>query len=379
MIIEEEFLHEKKPIIIYESLLQQKDPSLDLDKDITISYKESKDIDTTSKIKNILINAETNKNINFSLIKSQKEENDNDNDEFYENNIFAIKYKDIYIGGISPNFQMREGFGLNKYNDEDSFYLGKWSNNMKEGLGCLKIDINNIYIGNFHQNQFDGEGILNISSENKNILFLGQMSNGEFNEGIYIDIDKDLYYIGKFNNGKKNDEFCIMIEKNNRQIFVGKVNEDIFEHGYLCLYNSEEIQGQDENGEDNPEIRFVIEKIFYYYKDEDGKNQFIHEFENTEILSQNMEKIVSFEYEITKEIENFMNYFSYLNTLVTDDEFTKLLRYNDKDDNSLFYMFINNYNYHLEKYHLIKENFDINEIKNNIDISSQIFESQNEN
>ena len=379
MIIEEEFLHEKKPIIIYESLLQQKDPTLDLDKDITISYKESKDIDTTSKIKNILINAETNKNINFSLIKSQKEENDNDNDEFYENNIFAIKYKDIYIGGISPNFQMREGFGLNKYNDEDSFYLGKWSNNMKEGLGCLKIDINNIYIGNFHQNQFDGEGILNISSENKNILFLGQMSNGEFNEGIYIDIDKDLYYIGKFNNGKKNDEFCIMIEKNNRQIFVGKVNEDIFEHGYLCLYNSEEIQGQDENGEDISDLRFVIEKIFYYYKDEDGKNQFIHEFENTEILFQNMKKIVSFEYEITKQIENFMNYFSYLNTLVTDDDFTKLLRYNDKDDNSLFYMFINNYNYHLEKYHLIKENFDINDIKNNIDISSQIFESQNEN
>ena len=182
MIIEEEFLHEQKPISIFESLLQQKELTLNLDKDISISYTESKDIETTTKIRNILINAETNKNINFSIIKNQKEENDNDNDIAYENNIFAIKYKEIYIGGISPNFQMREGFGLNKYNDEDSFYLGKWSNNMKEGLGCLKIDTNNIYIGNFHQNQFDGEGILNISSENKNILFFGQMSNSEFNE-----------------------------------------------------------------------------------------------------------------------------------------------------------------------------------------------------
>ena len=376
MLIEEEFLHEQKPISIFESLLQQKAPTLDLNNDITISYKLSKDINTTTKIKNILIDAGTNKNINFSLIKNQNEENDND--IAYENNIFAIKYKDIYIGGISPNFQMREGFGLNKYNDEDSFYLGKWRNNMKEGLGCLKIDTNNIYIGNFHQNQFDGEGILSISTEDKNLLYLGQMSNGEFNEGIYIDIDKDLYYIGKFNNGKKNDDFCIMIEKNNRQIFVGKVNDDIFEHGYLCLYNSEEIQGQDENGEDISEIRFDIEKIFYYYKDQDDKNQFIHEFENTEILFQNMKKIVAFEYEITKQIENFLNYFSYLNTLVTDEDFNKLLRYNDKDDNSLFFMFVNNYNFHLEKYQQIKENFDINEIKNDIDISSQIFQSQNE-
>ena len=379
MIIEEEFLHEQKPISIFESLLQQKEPTLNLDKDISISYTESKDIETTTKIKNILINAETNKNINFSIIKNQKEENDNDNDIAYENNIFAIKYKEIYIGGISPNFQMREGFGLNKYNDEDSFYLGKWSNNMKEGLGCLKIDTNNIYIGNFHQNQFDGEGILNISSENKNILFFGQMSNSEFNEGIYIDIDKELYYIGKFNNGKKNDDFCIMIEKNNRQIFVGKVNDDIFEHGYLCLYNSEEIQGQDENGEDISGVGFGVEKIFYYYKDQDGKNQFIYEFENTEILSQNMEKIVAFEYEITKQIENTMNYFSYLNALVNDDDFNSLLRYNDKDDKSLSYLFVNNYNFHLEKYQEIKENFDINEIKNKIDISSQIFQNENEN
>ena len=63
-----------------------------LDKDISISYTESKDIETTTKIKNILINAETNKNINFSIIKNQKEENDNDNDIAYENNIFAIMF-----------------------------------------------------------------------------------------------------------------------------------------------------------------------------------------------------------------------------------------------------------------------------------------------
>ena len=73
-----------------------------------------------------------------------------------------------------------------------------------------------------------------------------------------------------------------------------------------------------------------------------------------------MKKIIAFEYEITKQIENTMNYFSYLNALVNDDDFNSLLRYNDKDDKSLSYLFVNNYNFHLEKYQEIKENFDIN-------------------
>ena len=88
MIIENEFPHEQKPILIFESLLQQKTPIINLDEDISISYKESKDIDTTSKIKDILIKAESNTNINFNLIMSQNE----DNDGLNENNIYLIKY-----------------------------------------------------------------------------------------------------------------------------------------------------------------------------------------------------------------------------------------------------------------------------------------------
>jgi len=52
-------------------------------------------------------------------LNNENDENDlnNENDEFKQNNLFSIKYKNIYIGGVSPNFQMREGFGLNKYDD----------------------------------------------------------------------------------------------------------------------------------------------------------------------------------------------------------------------------------------------------------------------
>ena len=102
------------------------------------------------------------------------------------------------------------------------------------------------------------------------------------------------------------------------------------------------------------------------------------DFDNTEILDQNMKKIFSLQYEIKKQLEQILNYFNYLNTLVMDEDFNDLLKYNEKDDNSLLFMFLQNYNFYLENYHQIKDNFDINQIKNDIDISSQIFESQNQ-
>ena len=84
-----------------------------------------------------------------------------------------------------------------------------------------------------------------------------------------------------------------MIEMKNRQIFIGKVENDIFENGYLCLYNSEEIQNVNENGEKVLGDSFNIEKIFYFYKDQDNNNQFIYQFENQfyEVLYQNMKKV----------------------------------------------------------------------------------------
>ena len=382
MIVEDEFPILKKPIIIYESLLQQENPVIDLDKDISITHPGIKNNEMISNIKNLLIQSESNKNINFSLILNQKEENDNDsnneNEEKYQNNIFSIKYKDIYIGGISPNFQMREGFGFNRYDENHSFYIGQWKNNMKEGMGFLKIDENNYYFGNFHQNQFDGEGILYIKSENKELLFIGNMSNGAFDEGVYIDIGKNLFYRGKFINGKKNDEFCTMIEMNNNQIFIGTVENDIFERGYLCIYNSEEIQIQDENGQNVLGTKFDLDKIFYYYKDNDDNYQFIHDFNNVDILIENIKKIFALEQETKKQIESIKEYFNYLNTSESDVDFNDLKRYNDKGDESLFFIMKNNSNYYLSYYKEIKENYDINEIKDKIDISDELFASQNQ-
>ena len=381
-IIEEEFQINIKPITIFESLIQQDNSALNLENDITITYPGDKDDEFISTMKNFLIQGETDKNIDFnSFLKPQEEkvnDSNNKNDESYQNNLFSIKYKDIYIGGVSPNFQIREGFGLNKYNEEQIFYLGQWKNNMKEGIGFLKIDDDTFYIGYFHHNQFDGEGILYLKS--KNILFLGQMSNGAIDEGFYLDINNDVYYIGKFINNKKNDDNCAMIEMKNQHIFVGRVENDVFENGYLCLYNSEIIQKKDENGEDLFEISFFIEKIFYFYKAQDNNNQFIYQFENDfkEVLYQNMKKIFGFGFELQKQIQYILDYIKYLNTLAEDDDFIDLNKYNEKMDSSLLYMFKNNYNYYLNNYLKLKDDFDINEIKNEINISQEIQGEENE-
>lgn len=65
------------------------------------------------------------------------------------NNYLIGKYKNIYIGGLSIfNPSLREKFGLNKYFN-DTFYLGQWKNNLKEGVGFLKVKDDISYLGQF--------------------------------------------------------------------------------------------------------------------------------------------------------------------------------------------------------------------------------------
>ncbi len=68
----------------------------------------------------------------------------------------------------------------------------------------------------------------------------------------------------------------------------------------------------------------------------------------------------------------------YLDTLSEDLDFIDLMKYNGKGENGLLYIFINNYNYYLTDYQELIQNYNINEIKNEIDISQEIQRSQNE-
>ena len=77
------------------------------------------------------------------------EENSEDNNlirtEDARNYLLFINYENIYIGAVSiKDLSRRENFGLNIYSD-DCFYIGRWKDNMKEGIGFLKINENLMY------------------------------------------------------------------------------------------------------------------------------------------------------------------------------------------------------------------------------------------
>ena len=122
MIIENKFLFQKKPIEIFESLIVQIEKPIEIEKDISLLFIGSKSIEIISQIKNALINNEV-LNIDDIDIKEKKEEEIEDEEkENHKNILFLVEYKNIYIGGISYNFNSREGFGLNKYENSNSFY-----------------------------------------------------------------------------------------------------------------------------------------------------------------------------------------------------------------------------------------------------------------
>ena len=137
--------------------------------EIKLENNESdEDVDENEQNKNKIVNMVIN-NISKEpfinkiklLSKSNKiKDSLNDEEDNEENNYLFIEYKNIYIGGLSiNNILKRKKFGLNIYSNE-SFYIGRWESNMKEGIGFLKINENLMYIGNFNSNQFNGFGIL---------------------------------------------------------------------------------------------------------------------------------------------------------------------------------------------------------------------------
>lgn len=378
MLLEQEFIYQKKPCEIFNSLNIQKEEPTEIEKDILMLYIGSKNNEFISQVNNILKDNDISNNQNsINFIQEQAGENE----ENKKNNLFLVKYKNIYIGGISINLKMREGFGLNKYENSSSFYLGQWKNNMKEGTGFLKIDDNKLYIGSFHHNQFEGFGI--IYYKLNDTFYFGEFKNGAFSQGIYCNINKELYYRGKFHQNKKNDSFCTFLEKNNRHLFIGDVKDDVFVKGYLCLYQIIESTRQNEDGEDEYVADFNIDKIFYFDKTDENKINFINnfEFENEfrNKIHENMRKIFEVDYITGHKMKDIISYFNYLESLVDDEDHNYLERYNEDNDQSLEKFFMSNYNFYFSQFQEGQEQMDINEIRKEIEIPEINKENKNMN
>ena len=281
------------------------------------------------------------------------------NDE--ENNYLFIEYKNIYIGGLSiNNILNREKFGLNIYSNE-SFYIGRWEANMKEGLGFLKINENLMYVGNFNTNQFNGFGIL--YDKIRNNFFLGNFFNGEYVDGLFYNMEKEYFFRGQIKNGKKNGKLCTFYDAKNGYIFFGEIIEDEFNRGYIYFT---EVTKEDE--QEDEEIKFNVQKILYF----DGlgadnkvflsENNFTEEFYNK--LQDLGNAIFQSDFNLKDHDKNLVNYFNDLNLIKDDEKYKKAENYNSaKNEMSIETDFINYYYIIYEQFKQGQEGLNLKEFE----------------
>lgn len=275
-------------------------------------------------------------------IQSTAEENSAQNTlnlDDIRNDLVFIKYKDIYIGGISlQDFHKREKFGLNKYN-ENCFYIGQWKNNMKHGIGFIKINSNQMYIGGFEFNQFNGFGLLYY--KDTSTIFCGNFTKGRFEKGIYYNITDDIFYRGSIVNNKKNDHFCTFFDVSKGNMFIGEIIDDIFTKGYvgLCELKEEkggegneeemEAEGVEGNSEDDVVVNFNVHKLFYFEGPGGRVTKFIHHQQFTgdffNQMGEVMNTIFQADYNLRDQSENILEYFKFLEEIQNKVEYTQYI------------------------------------------------------
>jgi hypothetical protein len=284
----------------------------------------------------------------------EKDENNLLNPQDPRNFLLFIKYKNIYIGAISiDDIFKRENFGLNIYS-EDSFYVGNWKANMKEGIGFLKINKNLMYVGNFKNNQMHEFGIL-YDKEN-NSLFFGDFDHGDYKEGIVYNYVNEWFYRGKLENGKKNDHLCTYFDAKSGNLFIGEIINDEFNKGYIGFCNITQVKNEDENEEEEL-LNFNIQKIFYFDGLGANNKSFIHhdaftpEFYSK--IQDIMNNIFQADYNLKDQNESVLEYFSYLEGIESNEDYnTALENYNsfDNAEQCIENEFISNYDNYFQRY-----------------------------
>ena len=90
-----------------------------------------------------------------------------------------------------------EGFGIEKWNDSDSYYIGNYIQQIKKGYGIFVLNNNLSYEGEFNDNNFNGYGTLII---NKDILVKGFFTNNYIDKYnvFYENIHENKIYEGEF-------------------------------------------------------------------------------------------------------------------------------------------------------------------------------------
>jgi hypothetical protein len=150
-----------------------------------------------------------------------------------EKNLIKETYKDYKhtYEGQKVN-QVREGYGIYKFNDPDStMYAGEWIKNKYEGIGRLSFGKNN-FTGEFINNLFDGLGLLTNKNGDE---YTGEFKNGKKNGFGFFRIGVPaIYSISGLKNAKyyygnwKDDQldgFGRVYDKEKRLLYEGEFKE----------------------------------------------------------------------------------------------------------------------------------------------------------
>jgi len=351
MISEQEFVYKDKPDDILKEIYEKGSVDENPNANIVIKYFGNKS--------QIPLNDPQKK-----WNDQEEDENNLLNPEDPRNFLLFMRYEDIYLGAISiDDLFKRENFGLNIYS-KDSFYIGHWKANMKEGIGFLKINSNLMYIGNFENNQFNGFGIL--FDKNNRQLFFGEFNHGQYEEGIFYSDVIENFYRGKIKNGKKNDELCTYFDAKNGYLFIGEIIDDEYNKGYVGFCNITQEKSND--NEEEEILNFNIQKIFYF--DGLGTNNkcFIHYYGFTtkfySKIQDVMNNIFQADYNLKDQNESVIDYFNYLESIESNEEFNQSLEsYNSFENNeqSIENEFICNYYNIYQRFKKGQENLDLKE------------------
>ena len=152
----------------------------------------------------------------------------------------------------------------------DTFYIGNYINNKKNGQGKLILGGQNVYEGNFKDGEYDGIGLY----KNKNYIYKGRFIAGKKNgkgkledlinksvyEGEFKNDLKDGYgiekycdgslYKGYFKEGLKDGKGILMLKGENNYIYEGEFKKNkICGKGKFKWENKKEFIGEWNNNE----------------------------------------------------------------------------------------------------------------------------------
>lgn len=174
------------------------------------------------------------------------------------NYLAEISKEDSQFDGILNSRLEREGYGFYKFPNGDhyfgsfkydkrnynGFYI--WPQEEKDG----KVHIES-YHGYWKDNKKSKSGIYlwldededNEEFDNANFeAFVGKIEGDNFERGTFLKKNGDNYYVyhGNYSpEGKKNDEkgyfYCSSLDK----LFHGKIENDVFKHGYISYFDED--------------------------------------------------------------------------------------------------------------------------------------------